>query len=71
MAQLTPESEGLLAYLVYLECRIEAIAEILREKGIPISVDEVETKTHKHHAIQNYPKRHRILNMIQNGKFDF
>ena len=71
MAQLTPEGEGLLQYMVYLECKIEVITELLREKGVSLSADEVESKTHKHHAIQNYPKRHRILNMIQSAKYDF
>jgi hypothetical protein len=71
MAQLTPEDEGLLQYLVYLECKIEVIVDILREKGISLSTEEVGSKTHKLHAIQSYPKRHRILNMMKSGKYDF
>jgi hypothetical protein len=71
MTQLTPEFEGLLQLIVYLECKIEAVADILQDKGIQISATEIESKTHKIHGVQGYPKRYKIINMMKNGKVDF
>lgn len=71
MSQLTPEYEGLLQLIVYLECKIEAMTEVLHDKGITISTSEIENKTHKIHAVQGYPKRYKIINMLKNGKYDF
>lgn len=71
MAQLTPEGDNLLQLIVYLECKIDALLDILNEKGINLSAEEFESKTHRIHAIQSYPKRFRILNMMKSGKFSF
>jgi deoxyadenosine/deoxycytidine kinase len=71
MSQLTPEFEGLLQLIVYLECKIDAVTEILNERGISLSTNEIDSKAHKIHAVQGYPKRYRIVNMMRNNKFDF
>jgi hypothetical protein len=71
MQQLTPEFEGLLQLIVYLECKIEAVTDLLHDRGIVISRNELESKTHKIHAVQGYPKRFRIINMMKNSKYDF
>jgi len=70
MPQLTPESEELLRLIVFLECKIDAIVEILRERGIPFSTEEIESMSHKIHAVQGVSKRYRIMSMMKNGKFD-
>jgi len=71
MSQLTPEFEGLLQLIVYLECKIDAVTELLNERGISLSANEIESKTHRIHAVQGYPKRYRIISMMKDGKFDF
>jgi hypothetical protein len=71
MSQTTPEFEGLLQLIVYLECKIDAITDILHDKGISITASEIDGKTHRIHAVQGYPKRYRIMNMMKNGKYDF
>jgi hypothetical protein len=71
MSQLTPEFEGLLQLIVYLECKIDAVTDLLHDKGIALSSSEIESKTHKIHAVQGYPKRYRIVNMMKENKFDF
>ena len=71
MSQLTPEFEGLLQLIVYLECKIDAVTDLLHDRGISISANEIDSKTHKIHAVQGYPKRYRIVNMMKNNKFDF
>jgi len=71
MSQLTSEFEGLLQLIVYLECKIDAVTDILSEKGISISASEIDSKTHRIHAVQGYPKRYRIISMMKDGKFDF
>jgi DNA-binding transcriptional regulator LsrR (DeoR family) len=71
MPKLTPEFEGLLQLIVYLECKVDAVTEILRERGISLSTEEIDSKTHRIHAVQGYPKRYRIISMMKDGKFDF
>jgi hypothetical protein len=71
MPQVTPEFEGLLQLIVFLECKIDAITELLHEKGISLSTEEIESKTHKIHAVQGHPKKYRIMSMMKDGKFDF
>jgi deoxyadenosine/deoxycytidine kinase len=71
MSQLTPEFEGLLQLIVYLECKIDAVTELLHDRGISLPANEIESMTHKIHAVQGYPKRYRIVNMMKNNKFDF
>jgi deoxyadenosine/deoxycytidine kinase len=71
MQKLTPEFEGLLQLIVYLECKIEAVTDLLRDRGISLPINEIESKTHKIHAVQGYPKRYRIISMMKDGKFDF
>jgi hypothetical protein len=71
MPQLTPEFEGLLQLIVYLECKIDAVTELLHDKGISLSANEIDSKTHRIHAVQGYPKRYRIISMMKDGKFDF
>jgi len=71
MSQLTPEFEGLLQLIVYLECKIDAVTDLLHDRGISISANEIDNKTHKIHSVQGYPKRYRIVNMMKNNKFDF
>jgi DNA-binding transcriptional regulator LsrR (DeoR family) len=71
MPQFTPEFEGLLQLIVYLECKIDAVTELLQERGISLSTEEIVSKTHRIHAVQGYPKRYRIMSMMKDGKFDF
>jgi hypothetical protein len=71
MPQLTPEFEEMLRLIVFLDCKIEAVTDLLRERGISLSTEEIESKTHKIHAVQCDPKRYRILSMMKDGKFDF
>lgn len=71
MAQLTPEGESLLQLIIYLECKIDAITDILNNEGIHLSSEEIEAKTHRIHAVQGYPKRYRILGMMKSGKLTF
>lgn len=71
MPQLTPEFEGLLQLIVYLECKIDAVTELLRERGISLSTEEIDSNTHRIHAVQSNPKRFRIMSMMKDGKFDF
>ena len=71
MSQLTPEFEGLLQLIIYLECKIDAVTELLNERGVSLSANEIENKTHRIHAVQGYPKRYRIISMLKDGKFDF
>jgi DNA-binding transcriptional regulator LsrR (DeoR family) len=71
MSQLTSEFEGLLQLIVYLECKIDAVTDILNERGISLPTNEINSKTHRIHAVQGYPKRYRIISMMKDGKFDF
>jgi hypothetical protein len=71
MSPLTPEFEGLLQLIVYLECKIDAVTELLHDKGISLSSNEIDSMAHRIHAIQSYPKRYRIISMMKDGKFDF
>jgi deoxyadenosine/deoxycytidine kinase len=71
MSQLTPEFEGLLQLIIFLECKIDAVTELLNERGVSLSANEIENKTHRIHAVQGYPKRYRIISMLKDGKFDF
>lgn len=70
MSQLTPEFEGLVQLIVYLECKIDAVTELLHEKGISLSAEELDSKTLRIQAIQGYPKRYRIMNMMKNKNFN-
>jgi len=70
MPQLSPEIEGLVQLIVYLECKIDAVTELLHEKGISFSSQEIDSKTLRIQAVQGYPKRFRITNMMKNKNFD-
>jgi hypothetical protein len=71
MQPLTPEFEGLLQLIIYLECKIDAVTDMLHDKGITLSANEIDSKAHKIHSIQGYPKRYRILNLMKEKKYDF
>ena len=70
MSQLTPEFEGLVQLIVYLECKIDAVTELLHEKGITLSTEELDSKTIRIQAVQGYPKRYRIMNMMKNKNYN-
>jgi len=70
MSQLTPEFEGLVQLIIYLECKIDAVTELLREKGVTLSSEEIDSKTLRIQAVQGYPKRYRIMNMMKNKNFN-
>jgi hypothetical protein len=70
MSQLTPEFEGLVQLIIYLECKIDAVTELLREKGMTLSSEEIDGKALRIQAVQGYPKRYRIINMMKNKNFN-
>ena len=70
MSQLSPEIEGLIQLIIHLECKIDAVTELLREKGISLSSEEIVGKTLRIHAVQGYPKRYRIVNMMKTKDFN-
>jgi hypothetical protein len=70
MSQLTPEFEGLVQLIIYLECKIDAVTELLREKGVTLSSEEIDSKALRIQAVQGYPKRYRIMNMMKNKNFN-
>jgi hypothetical protein len=70
MSQIAPEFEGIVQLIVYLECKIDAVTELLREKGITLSSEELDSKTLRIQAVQGYPKRYRIMNMMKNKHYD-
>jgi hypothetical protein len=70
MPQPTPEFEGLLQLIVFLECKIDAVIELLHDKGVKLTIEEIESRTHKIHAVQRYSKKFRIKSLMKDGKFD-
>jgi len=70
MSQLAPEFEGIIQLIIYLECKIDAVTELLHEKGISLSSEEIDGKTLRIQAIQGNPKKYRIMNMMKNKNFN-
>ncbi len=70
MSQLAPEFEGIIQLIIYLECKIDAVTELLHEKGISLSSEELDSKTLRIQAIQGNPKKYRIMNMMKNKNFN-
>ncbi|MBN1398144.1 MAG: hypothetical protein JXA06_08965 [Bacteroidetes bacterium] len=56
--------------IVYLECRVEAILELLGDKGITLEDADINSTTHKIHAVQGDVFRHKIACRIRNPNFD-
>jgi hypothetical protein len=70
MENLSPEIQALMTTIVYLDCRMEAIVQLLGEKGIILDPKEVQVEAHKIHAIQGEVKRYQISRRIKDPNFD-
>jgi hypothetical protein len=70
MAQLTPELEALVASIIYLDCKVEAIMKVLQEEGIKLKNEDVDIMTRKIHGTQYEVKRHSVMCRITDSKFD-
>jgi deoxyadenosine/deoxycytidine kinase len=70
MENLSPEIQALISTIVYLDCRMEAVLQLLGERGITLEPKEVHAAAHKIHAIQGEVKRYQISRRIQDPNFD-
>ena len=70
MENLSQEIQALITTIVYLDCRMEAILQLLAEKGILLEPKEVHAAAHKIHSIQGEVKRHQIACRIKDPNFD-
>jgi SAM-dependent MidA family methyltransferase len=70
MEKLSPELEALITTVIYLDCRIRAIVDLLAEKGIIIPNEVIDAAAHKIHATDGHVKRHEIFCRIKDDNFD-
>ena len=70
MENLSQEIQALITTIVYLDCRMEAILQLLGEKGVTLESNEVRAVAHKIHSIQGEVKRHQIACRIKDPNFD-
>jgi len=70
MENYSPEIQALITTIVHLDCRIEAIVQLLGEKGIPLEPKEINAAAHKIHAIQGDVKRYQIGRRLKDPNFD-
>ncbi len=70
MEKLSPEIEALITTVIYLDCRLKAIVNLLSDKGIVLGNDEIEAETHKIHATEEVVKRYTLFCRIKDANFD-
>jgi len=70
MENYSPEIRALITTIVYLECRVEAIMQILCENGVALNPEEVHTTMHKIHSVQGDVLKRNIACRIKDPKFD-
>lgn len=70
MDKLSPELEALITTVIYLDCRIKAIVNLLGEKGIILQNEEIEVAAHKIHAVERDVKRYEIFCRMKDENFD-
>jgi hypothetical protein len=70
MEKMSPEIEAIITTIVYLDCRIDAILELLNEKNISLDPDDIHSALHKIHAVQGETKRHQIFDRMKDPNFD-
>jgi hypothetical protein len=70
MENYSLEIQALITSIVYLDCRMEAIVQLLGEKGISLEPKEIHAAAHKIHAIQGEVKRYQIARRIKDPNFD-
>ena len=70
MDKLSPEIEALITTIVYMDCRMDAILQLLAEKSISLDPDEIHSTMHQIHAVQGDVKRYKISCRIKDPDFD-
>jgi len=70
MENLSPEVQALITTIIYLDCRVDAILQILGERGIKLEPKDVHAVTLKIHAVQGEIKRYQIAQRIKEPNFD-
>ena len=70
MDKLSPEIEALITTIIYMDCRLEAVLKLLKEKGITLEPDDIDSETHKIHATEAEAKRYKISFRIKDPNFD-
>ena len=70
MDNYSPEIRALITTIVYLDCRVEAIMQILSESGVTLDPEEVHVTMHKIHSVQGDVKRQQIACRINDPNFD-
>ena len=71
MDKFSPEIEGLITTVIYLDCRLNAILSLLEDKGILLQPKDIDSRTHRIHAIQGSVMRHQISCRIRDPNFDY
>ena len=67
---MSPEIEAIITTIIYLDCRVEAILQLLDERNISLDPDDIHSATHKIHAVQGESKRHDISCRMKDPNFD-
>ena len=70
MNKYSPEIEALITTIIYLDCRVNAILSLLEDKGISLDAKDVDSRTHRIHAIQGSILRYQITCRIKDPNFD-
>ena len=70
MEKASPEIEAIITTIIYLDCRVDAILQLLDEKNISLDPDEIHSAIHKIHAVQGDSKRHDIISRMKDPNFD-
>lgn len=70
MEKLSLEIEALITTIIYLECKMDAMLQLLEKKGIALDPDEIHSTIHNIHTVQGEVKRHKILSRIKDPDFD-
>lgn len=70
MENLSTEMQALVTSIVYLDCKIEAILQLLGERGMTLEPKEVSSVTHQIHSVQGEVKRYQIACRIKDHNFD-
>jgi hypothetical protein len=70
MEKLSPEMEALITSLIYLDCRLKAIVNLLGDRGISLPNEVIDAATHKLHAEEGEVKRYELFCRIKDDKFD-
>jgi hypothetical protein len=70
MNKFSPEIEGLITTIIYLDCRLEAIVRLLESKGISLDSKEIESRTHRINSIQGSVLRYQLACRMRDPNFD-